>query len=78
MTRSSAASESLQRERAVGIANAPSSPAAATAALKARYSASVVARSAAGSASIGGSRPSRQPPSMNRRSCGLWQSMRSS
>jgi len=35
--RSSAASESFQRERAVGISNAPSSPTAATAALKARY-----------------------------------------
>ena len=35
--RSSAASESLQRERAVGISKAPSSPAAATAAPKARY-----------------------------------------
>ena len=78
MIASSAASAGLQRERWVGISNASAPPSSPTAALKARYAASVAARSATGKASGGGSRPSRQAPSMNRRSCGLWQSMRSS
>ena len=71
LARSSASSSGRQRERAVGIVNACARPSSLTAAAKRRYCASVSLRSLAGSAAIGGSKPSRQWPSMKSRSCGL-------